>query len=346
MYWGKVTSMRKSNNTSGYRVQSVVPAWISRVLQAIPPELSATAKQRLHWVDFSKKFGVAMAAAAAQVSERTIKRWRKALQQHGLRGLEPRSRAPKSHRGPQWTPADVEAVRAARNSEAGRGKGKEILQRLIAATGRVLSVSTVGRILTYLKDRGEIREPHRTVKRKVRNPRPYAIRRPKGFPPPTQPGDLVQIDTVHLRPLPGVELRQFSAIDVVTRLAVTDVRTTATARTARDHLYVFLESLPFEVRTIQVDGGSEFMAEFEAACKEHGIGLHVLPPNSPKLNGCVERFNRTTRDEFWAWYTGTTDLATVRPAMQRWTSRYNALRLHTSLGYVTPLDALQSFQGT
>ena len=343
MYRGKVTSMRKS---SGYRVQSVVPAWIRRGIKAIPPALSPVARQRLHWVDFSKTFGVAMAAAAAQVSDRTIKRWRKALRDHGLKGLEPQSRAPKTARGRQWTRADVEAVRDARCSEAGRGKGKEIVQRLIAATGRILSVSTVGRILTYLKDRGEIREPHRIVKRKVRNPRPYAIRRPKGFPPPTQPGDLIQIDTVHLRPLPGVELRQFSAIDVVTRLSVTDVRTTATARTARDHLVFLLESLPFPVRTIQVDGGSEFMAEFEAACKEHGIELHVLPPNSPKLNGCVERFNRTTREEFWAWYTGTTDLETVRPAMQRWTSRYNALRLHTSLGYVTPLDFLQSFQGT
>lgn len=338
--------MRKSSKSSGYRVQSVVPAWIRRGITSIPPALSEIAKQRLHWVDFSHKHGVKLAAVAAGVSERTIKRWRQAVQKHGPKGLEPKSRAPKTHLGPQWTPADVEAVRMARMSEAGRGKGKEVLQRIVAATGRILSVSTVGRILTYLKDRREIREPHRIVKRKVRNPRPYVIRRPAGFPPPTQPGDLIQIDTVHLRPLPGVELRQFSAIDVVTRLAVTDVRTTATGRTARDHLLFLLESLPFPVRTIQVDGGSEFMAEFEAARKEHGIGLHVLPPNSPKLDGCVERFNRTTRDEFWAWYTGPTDLATVRPAMQRWTSRYNALRLHTSLGYVTPLDALQSFQGT
>lgn len=53
-----------------------------------------------------------------------------------------------------------------------------------------------------------------------------------------------------------------------------------------------------------------------------------------------------TSGETWAWYTGTTDLETVRRAMQRWTSRYNALRLHTALGYVTPLDALQSFLGT
>ena len=338
--------MRKFIRTSGYRTHMAVPKWMQRVTTALPPRFSDEGRMRLHWVDFSHQQGVTMAAAAAMVSERTIKRWRQALRLHGLQGLEPTSRAPKRHRGPQWTPSDVEAVRVARNSEEGRGKSKIIIQDLVAATGRILSVSTVGRILAYLKHRRRIREPHRIATRQVRNPRPHGIRRPKGTPPPTQPGDLIQIDTVHLRPLPGVELRQFSAIDVVTRITVTDVRTTATARTARDHLIFLIESLPFPVRTIQVDGGSEFMGEFEAACQARGIILHVLPPRSPKLNGRVERFNRTTREEFWAWYEGTTDLPTVRKALHRWTSRYNAIRKHASLGYVTPLDFLRSLQGS
>lgn len=337
--------MRKSINTSGYRVQSIIPRWMQRVVGSISPPLSDTAKQRLHWVDFSYRRGVRLAAEAAGVSERTIKRWRQAIQRHGPAGLEEKSRAPKRCRGPQWTAADVEAVRVARNSEDGRGKSKIIIQALVAATGRILSVSTVGRILGYLKQRGEIREPHRIVRQKARHARTHAIRRPNGTPPPTDPGDLVQIDTVHLRPMPGVELRQFSAIDVVTRLAITDVRTRATARTARDHLSFLIDSLPYPVRAIQVDGGSEFMAEFETACQERGIILYVLPPRSPKLNGRVERFNRTSREEFWAWYQGMTDLKTVRKALHRWTSRYNAVRLHASLGYVTPLDFLQSLQG-
>ena len=51
--------------------------------------------------------------------------------------------------------------------------------------------------------------------------------------------------------------------------------------------------------SIQVDGGSEFMAEFEDACKELGIDLRVLPPRRPQRNGHVERANRTARIEFW-----------------------------------------------
>ncbi len=47
----------------------------------------------------------------------------------------------------------------------------------------------VGRILTYLKGRNLLREP----------------------------GDLVEVDTLNIRPLPGVVLKQFTARDVVSR---------------------------------------------------------------------------------------------------------------------------------
>ena len=58
-----------------------------------------------------------------------------------------------------------------------------------------------------------------------------------------------------------------------------------------------LERTPFPIRAIQVDGGSEFMAQFEAACKESGVHLYVSPPRSPKLNRHVERAQRTHTEE-------------------------------------------------
>ena len=48
---------------------------------------------------------------------------------------------------------------------------------------------------------------------------------------------------------------------------------------------------PFAVQSIQVDGGSEFMAEFEEAGASQGIPLYVLPPDSPQLSGGVKRSN-------------------------------------------------------
>ncbi len=51
--------------------------------------------------------------------------------------------------------------------------------------------------------------------------------------------------------------------------------------------------MPFPIRVIQVDGGAEFQHVFEEECHRKGIKLFVLPPRSPKLNGHVERAQRT-----------------------------------------------------
>ncbi len=72
----------------------------------------------------------------------------------------------------------------------------------------------------------------------------------------------------------------------------------ATATAAADFLEALAKRLPFPLRAIQVDGGGEFRAQFEAACQSQGIRPFVLPPKSPKLNGHVERANRTHTEEF------------------------------------------------
>jgi transposase InsO family protein len=60
-----------------------------------------------------------------------------------------------------------------------------------------------------------------------------------------------------------------------------------------------VKNAPHQIKSVQVDGGSEFRAEFEEICGKLGIPLIVLPPASPKYNGGVERSNRTMREEFY-----------------------------------------------
>ncbi len=50
----------------------------------------------------------------------------------------------------------------------------------------------------------------------------------------------------------------FTAIGIVSRVAVLSVRRCATAGTARGHLTGLIERMPFPMCAIQVDGGSEF----------------------------------------------------------------------------------------
>ncbi len=165
-----------------------------------------------------------------------------------------------------------------------------------------VSTSMVGRVLAHLKRQGALHEPPRPealrmVRRKLRK-RPWAMRKPKYWRI-QQPGDLVEIDTQEVRRGRGVILKHFGARDVISRWDVVEAHHHATSLAAARFLEVLTERLPFPIAAFPVDGGSEFAAEFEQACQQKQIPLFVLPPRSPKLNGQVERSNRTPNEEFY-----------------------------------------------
>ncbi|CAN5603766.1 hypothetical protein BH23CHL5_BH23CHL5_22670 [soil metagenome] len=193
----------------------------------------------------------------------------------------------------------------------------------------------------YNQHKLETLKPRSIRMRRPRPRRPHATRKPATYQP-QHPGDLLQTDTVQLSSGDGSQLRQFSAIDVVSRVAAVGVRSRATAGTAAAFLDDLLDRFPLRIRAIQVDGGSAFMAEFEEVCATNAFPVYVLPRRSPKLNGRVERFNRTSREEFWQCYDG--DLAPhhARIALRAWEDEYNHLRSHQALQMQPPIAYLQS----
>ena len=82
-------------------------------------------------------------------------------------------------------------------------------------------------------------------------------------------------------------------------------------------------------------GGSEFAAEFEQACQQRGLRLFVLPPRSPKLNGAVERAQRTHTEEFYQITDCSLEMAALNRELREWEKTYNTVRPHQSLGYLT-----------
>jgi transposase InsO family protein len=239
-----------------------------------------------------------------------------------------------------WSPELAEAVLKLREQYPRWGKDKLVV--LLRREGQRVSASMVGRILARLKARGVLREPPRgrIVARRQRRSRPYAVRKPKGYLI-TTPGDLVQLDTFDVRPLPGVLIKHYTARDVVSRWDVVGAHSRATATTATAFLDRLLERMPFPIKALQVDGGSEFEAGFEHACRERGVHLFVLPPRSPKLNGCVERAHRTHSEEFYEVYDGDLDLASLGAALQEWEYVYNHIRPHQALDWRTPAEYLR-----
>jgi len=202
----------------------------------------------------------------------------------------------------------------------------------------------VGRILYRLKARGVLIEPVRNHvsahRRGLR--RPYGIRKPKGYEV-KDPGDLIQLDTLDIRPLPSVVIKHFTAHDVLSRWNVLEVHSRATASTAAHFLNNLQERMPFPIRAIQVDGGSEFEAVFEEECQRHNIKLFILPPRSPKLNGGVERAHRTHTEEFYEVTESSFTIAELRSTLLEWERTYDTVRPHQALNYLTPWEFLQCY---
>ena len=111
-----------------------------------------------------------------------------------------------------------------------------------------------------------------------------------------------------------------------------------TSINAREFLKEVRKEFEFEITSIQVDGGSEFMGEFEEYCKKEQIKLYVLPPRSPKMNGYVERANETYRYEFWNVYEIPDTIEEARKLLKKYEYKYNCERMHQSLNYLTPME--------
>lgn len=297
---------------------------------------------KLKWFDFYYYHGKDATATCNHfnISRQTFYRWKRRYNPRKLQSLEQLPRRPKHVRQPTWSPELANRVLLLR--EENPRWGKEKIASLLHRAGCLVSVSMVGRILKHLKDRGILIEPRYTYVStgKRQKHRPFAIRKPKDHKVQNA-GDLVQLDTLDVRPLPNVVFKHFTSHDVVSKWDVMDVFTQATAKTAARFLEEIIERMPFNINAIQIDGGSEFQSIFEEKCQQYGIKLFVLPPRSPKLNGGVERAHRTHTEEFYEVTDSDFDLTDLRDKLRHWEFKYNTFRPHQSLKYLTPNEFLK-----
>lgn len=252
-----------------------------------------------------------------------------------------RSRRPKRIRAKTWTPALVEAVEALRLDHPMWGRDK--IGPLIRREGFAVSNATVGRIIAHLVARGVVEPVPMLRRRKGRGARQwrrkYALRLPKGTKP-VAPGELVQLDTLSINVRPDKAIKQFTAYDPVARFTAAKAFSTASAGCAKSFLEKLVTAFPFKLKGIQVDGGSEFMAEFEQACKDKNLALFVLPPKRPDLNGAVERAQGSWRYEFYACHDLPHRLDRLNEHIDAFAHLYNHYRPHGALGGRTPSEYL------
>jgi transposase InsO family protein len=273
------------------------------------------------------------------ISPQTFYRWKRRFDRLDLTTLEDGSHRPLHPRSPQTPPAVVERILALRQRYPRWGKDK--IAVLVRREGLTVSTSTVGRVMKRLRERGVLVEPLNVrlakLSRQRRHKPRYALRKPKGYPIDA-PGDLVQVDTLQIRFREGRIRFQFSARDAITRWDCGRAYHRATSFTAAMFLDYMEKKFPFAIRAIQIDGGSEFKRHFEEACRRRGIRLFVIPPRSPKLQGYVERSNRTSREEFYEVEDIEPLIEAHNRQLEEWNRIYNYVRPHQALKYLTPAE--------
>jgi transposase InsO family protein len=294
-------------------------------------------------------WSLAEAAAAAEVSEPTARKWAARFRAEGEAGLLDRPSA--AHRVHNRTPEDrIQLICALRRLRLTGAEIAEVLGMPETTVSGILTRVGLGRF-------GRLGlEPPRRYER-------------------SRPGELVHVDVKKLGRIEGGVGKRISGrrrhwnptridaaghrrklvgwefvhvcIDDATRLAYVEVLADERATTAVAFLrraIRFLASHGVGVERVMTDNGSAYRSTVHAlACRALGIRHLRTRPYRPQTNGKAERFIRTMLGG-WAYgaiYRSSTERAA---ALEGWLWRYNFRRPHGALGRRPPAARLSELR--
>ena len=305
-------------------------------------------ERRVEIIKFFDEFGVEATRRAFKKGRATVYLWKQKLKKADgkLSALAPGDKTPIRKRKRIVHPFIEGFIIEYRTIHPGADK-TTIAPALSAACGnagvRLVSESTVGRIIHDLKGKGRIpRSTKITISgrtgrllAKERKADRKKARR-KGFLP-QRPGDLVQMDTVSIFAT-GIKRYIFTALDVSTRFAFACAYKTNSSANGSDFLRKFINVAPFVIRRIQTDNGGEFAKYFEHSCLEHGLIHFFNYPKHPESNCYLERFNRTIQEQFVDLHIDYLDEpADFNKKLMDYLIWYNTEKPHRGVGNLPPL---------
>jgi putative transposase len=257
-----------------------------------------------------------------------------------LHGLENGDSRPKRVRTPQWRRQQEQAVLHLRQHFKTWGKRK-IWKVSNRGQGMILSEITVGRILSKFVRLNRVKPVafyYGHVRPKRRRVFKHHAKRWKWGMKAKRAGELIQLDHMSVGFTEGFPVEEFKATCPITGMTFMRAYTRATSRNPKRFLQYLINRAPFTIHPIQVDGGSKLRDEFETACEALNISLFVLPPKSPKYNGCEETANGATRYGFYTFYEGVLTIESINVGLDDFQSHYNECQPHDSLDLATPLE--------
>lgn len=302
-------------------------------------EESDPAKLRLTVLDHARQFGWPSASHAYHVSRATIFRWRKRMDGR-LISLVPTSTRPHHTRRMVIDDRLLGFLRILRETYGNIGKEK--LKYLLDAYAVSLSIQPYG--ATKI---GKIIKRYRfttPMKRRIMRRKSPMIFRRKYAPKGVLQGHC-EMDGITVY-FSGATYRFVSIIDVVTRQGWCWLVPTLSSFHTMAALKAFQQRYIHHIHTIQTDNGSEFLGLFHTALETEGIRHEFTYPRCPRINGVVERFNRTMQEEC---INRIIDLVDDKDIFQKklfdYCIWYNEKRPHYSLRYQTPQAYAQTLVG-
>ena len=161
-----------------------------------------------------------------------------------------------------------------------------------------------------------------------------------GFVQPLRPHQHWHVDIAYLN-LAGTFYYLFSILDGASRAIVHwEIRDRMTERDVECILQVARERFVDERPRVISDNGPQFIArDFKEYIRISGMTHVRTSPYYPQSNGKLERFHKTIKGDAIRPASPAT-LDEARAVVARYVEHYNAVRLHSAIGYVTPNDLI------
>lgn len=204
----------------------------------------------------------------------------------------------------------------------------EVVHRELFNDGHIVSLSSVKRTLDrygLIKKRSKWKKFHKYI------PRPEV----------KKPGDLVQIDTIHVwRKQNEPLLYIYTLLDVCSRFAYAKVVKKMNTYASIKFLTQAQKYLPFDFKILQSDHGTEFSKHFTRYAQFKGLTHRHSRVRKPNDNAHLERFNRTIQNECLSKYH--LSFINYQKALPPYLNYYNYHRLHLGINLITPAQCFQA----
>jgi transposase InsO family protein len=251
----------------------------------------------------------------------TISKWVKKAPRDGRKNIPTMSSRP--HHSPRTLPqVVVDAIVLERER---RNRCAEVVHDGLKKNNIIVSLSSVKRTLDrqgLVKKRSPWKRWHDTF------PRPSA----------EKPGDLVQIDTIHIQPRGERKFYVYTAIDLFSRFTCAKVVWHINTHESLKFVREAERAARFSFHAVQSDNGQEFSSWFTENIGVMGIAHRHSRVRKPNDNAHIERFNRTLEEECLDRVPKS--FSSYRNAINIYLAYYNGERSHMGINFLTPFKKI------